>query len=79
MKKLRSIVMTTLLFAGCSGMTADLQQASARSIGDPNPDDVKVANVERTARSATWDIATSQGSYKCKGSDLLKVVECVKQ
>jgi hypothetical protein len=79
MNKFRYMVMTALLFSGCSGMTAELQQASARSIGTHNPDDVKVANVERSARSATWDVATSKGIYKCRGTDLLKVVECVKQ
>jgi len=71
--------MATLLFSGCSGMTAELQQASARSIGDANADELQVANVERSSRATTWDIVSSQGSYKCRGTDLLKVVECVKQ
>jgi PBP1b-binding outer membrane lipoprotein LpoB len=79
MNSIRYLVITALLFSGCSGMTAELQQVSARSIGDANADDLQVANVERSARSATWDIVSSHGSYKCKGTDLLKVVECAKQ
>ena len=73
------ILAAILALAGCASTTENLQRESARSIGDVQPETVKVSNVNRGATSVTWDAESTKGPYGCSADDMIRRMLCLKK
>jgi len=65
-------------FAGCTGMSKDLQKETARAIGEPL-DTIDVTHMDRVAASIKWEAVTAKGNYSCSADSELRDTRCIKR
>lgn len=66
--------------SACASTNANLQRESARLMTPvPNPDNVKISDVQRSASSVKWVATGASGIYDCSADDMMRRPLCVKR
>jgi len=78
MKKL-FLILTVVMLCSCASTNENLQRETARFIGDINPAQVAVTNIDRGVTAVKWEAETPKGKYDCSADDMVRRVHCVKK
>ena len=78
MKKL-FLILTVMMLCGCASTNENLQRETARFIGDINPAQVSVSNIDRGVTAVKWEAETPKEKYDCSADDMVRRVHCVKK
>lgn len=76
MHKLLFVVGMVAVLCGCASSAANLQQATARTLGYGTPSDMIIAEVHRSMTTVEWEARTPQGRAKCWSDDMLRQPMC---
>jgi hypothetical protein len=74
------IAFSVVLLAGCASSSAELQRATATSVGgNLAPDQVAIVDVNRGLTEVSWTATAGGRNYACSADDMVRRTSCVRR